>query len=321
MEFKYDVAVSFAGEDREYVKEVVSILTDQRNVSVFYDENFQHELWGEDLAVYLARVYSKESKYCIPFISTYYAEKMWTRHEIKNAFERAIQEKKAYILPAYFDETRIDGLPITTGHIDLKKNNPTAVANLILKKLGYEIVEQPTANLAVKPLLKSSAALPIFNNIDLLREELSKVGIGELRPWIDYDELDLWGCSSNYYEIETPSYTSTGSSYQIGTRIYMSINTGKNNLAMYLESSQPCFAQRLKIVLNLNNPRTEETARVVFAEAINKVFDHLSLLIPIGLLNCIQRGREFKADSGTFSVKHNLEISNVDTWKVVIESY
>jgi hypothetical protein len=82
-EFDYDVALSFAGEQREYVREVADELTRHR-VRVFFDEYMEAELWGKDLYEHLADVYSRRAKYCIIFASEAYAAKVWTSHERKS---------------------------------------------------------------------------------------------------------------------------------------------------------------------------------------------------------------------------------------------
>ena len=48
--YEFDVAVSFAGEDRPIVKEVVDTLR-ERGLTAFYDEDYKVEIWGQDLAV------------------------------------------------------------------------------------------------------------------------------------------------------------------------------------------------------------------------------------------------------------------------------
>ena len=48
MSKKYDVALSFAGEDRQYAKELADLL-DAGKYSVFYDEYELAKLWGENL--------------------------------------------------------------------------------------------------------------------------------------------------------------------------------------------------------------------------------------------------------------------------------
>ena len=48
--FQYDVCLSFAGEDRDYVRQVAAGL-DDRQVDVFFDEYEQVNLWGKNLYV------------------------------------------------------------------------------------------------------------------------------------------------------------------------------------------------------------------------------------------------------------------------------
>lgn len=70
------------------------------------------------------------------FISKYYAEKVWPTHERRSAFEKAIESKEEYILPARFDDTEIPGLHKTIAYVDLRKKTPSQLATLILEKLG-----------------------------------------------------------------------------------------------------------------------------------------------------------------------------------------
>lgn len=137
MEYKYDIAFSFSGDDREYVEEVAQILKDN-DVAVFYDMFEQIDLWGKDLGIHFDYVYRKAAKYCVPFISATYKEKIWTNHEIKTAISRAINSNEEYILPARFDDTEIDGIRPTIGYLDLKKITPSQLAEKIILKLGKE---------------------------------------------------------------------------------------------------------------------------------------------------------------------------------------
>src|SRR3972149_4107897 len=100
----YDVAVSFAGEDRPYVETVASTLK-ELDVKVFYDDYEKVTLWGKDLYTHLQDVYLKRAKFTVMFISKYYAQKLWTSHERASAQSRAYTENREYILPARFDDT------------------------------------------------------------------------------------------------------------------------------------------------------------------------------------------------------------------------
>lgn len=132
---RYDVVLSFAGEDRSYVDRVASML-DAANVSAFYDKNETASLWGKDLVEHLDLVYRTRGRYCIMFVSRHYAERMWTSHERKSAMERALRERTEYILPVRFDDTEVPGLRSTVGFVDARKVNPEELAHLVLQKLG-----------------------------------------------------------------------------------------------------------------------------------------------------------------------------------------
>jgi hypothetical protein len=131
---RYDVALSFAGEDRAYVEAVADGLR-QSGVRVFYDAYEEASLWGKDLYVHLRSVYQDEARFTVMFISSHFAAKMWTNHERQNAQARAFSESNEYILPARFDDTEIPGILPTVAYVDLRKKTPSGLCELILGKL------------------------------------------------------------------------------------------------------------------------------------------------------------------------------------------
>lgn len=137
MEFNYDVALSFAGEDRVYVESVAEILTNN-GIKVFYDKFESTDLWGKDLGIHFDFVYRKSAKYCIPFISKHYKDKVWTNYEIRLAIARAIESNEEYILPVRFDDTELPGLRPTIGYIDLRNITPYELADLIIRKVSKD---------------------------------------------------------------------------------------------------------------------------------------------------------------------------------------
>lgn len=132
---EYDVALSFAGEDRGYVAKVASILRG-KGIKVFYDKYEEVELWGKDLYTHLDEIYRLKSQYCVMFISANYKSKLWTNHERESAQARAFDENREYILPARFDDTEIPGIKPTVGYIDLRGLSPEQFASLVLEKIG-----------------------------------------------------------------------------------------------------------------------------------------------------------------------------------------
>lgn len=130
----YDIALSFAGEERDYVDRVANLLK-ERGVKVFYDLFEEADLWGKDLYVHLSEVYHKRARFTVMFISQAYANKLWTNHERKSAQARAFQEAQEYILPARFDDTDIPGVLSTVGYVSLKGRPPEDLVSIITKKL------------------------------------------------------------------------------------------------------------------------------------------------------------------------------------------
>ena len=95
---QYEVALSFAGEQREYVEEVARLLQ-SRGVSVFYDEFAAVPLWGKNLAEEFQDVFENRADYVVMFISEAYVKKAWPSHERQSILSRAVQNRGKYILP------------------------------------------------------------------------------------------------------------------------------------------------------------------------------------------------------------------------------
>ena len=140
--YDFDVALSFAGEDRQYVESVAAHLK-TAGIRVFYDRYAEVDLWGKDLAETFDDIYQHRSRYVVFFISAHYAEKMWTRHERRSSLARALVEKREYILPARFDATPLPGLQPTLAYIDLRTQTPAAFAAKLIEKIAETVPEEP----------------------------------------------------------------------------------------------------------------------------------------------------------------------------------
>jgi hypothetical protein len=199
--FDYDVAFSFAGEDRQYVREVADVLR-AYGVQLFYDVYEQHSLWGKDLYVHLDEVYRARSRYCVMFLSKHYAEKLWTNHERRAAQARAFSESSEYVLPVRLDNTEIPGVTPTTGFLDGRVLTPTDVANMITKKLGLasgidELIEIFRDRLPEYVATQDGPNL-VFNNAG--EGHSVTLSILMLREALDADQLYLFTESSIFVQ-------------------------------------------------------------------------------------------------------------------------
>jgi hypothetical protein len=136
--YEYDVALSFAGEDRAHVQQLAQCLR-RHGIKHFYDTSEQAVLWGQNLFEYLYEVYSKKSRYCVIFLSQDYATKMWTNHERRAAQERALKERgREYILPIRIDDAEIPGMIDTIAYLSIELGN-NKICRLLRQKLASKV--------------------------------------------------------------------------------------------------------------------------------------------------------------------------------------
>jgi hypothetical protein len=140
----YDLAISYASEDRKVSREISQRLL-AIGYKIFFDEYERAQLWGADLSSKLGEIYGKDARYCLIVISDSYARKSWTNHERQFAIGRALQEREAYILPLRVDDTMLPGLAPTVGYIDLRSVSIAEVVQLLVTKLGQPLGKTGTA--------------------------------------------------------------------------------------------------------------------------------------------------------------------------------
>lgn len=139
--YQYDVALSFAGEDRMTADSLAHSMK-AASLNVFFDDFEKANLWGKDLFTTLHEVYSQQARYCIMLISKAYAEKVWTVHERRAAQERALNERdNEYLLPIRIDDTPLPGLPRTIAYLDASMG-AEKITGLFLEKLAAKLASQ-----------------------------------------------------------------------------------------------------------------------------------------------------------------------------------
>jgi hypothetical protein len=132
--FEYDLALSFAGEDRAVAEEFASLLSN-KNIRLFYDEYQVGDLWGNDLVDHLVNIYARKARYCVMFISQHYPLKKWTEAERTSAGQSAFRDADEYILPVKLDDTEVPGVTEAKGYRDLRQHSLESIASLLEEKL------------------------------------------------------------------------------------------------------------------------------------------------------------------------------------------
>lgn len=134
--FEYDVAISFASEDRTIAEEVVDSLA-RKNLKVFRDEyrSGASPLWGKDIVDHLVNVYARKARYCVLLVSQDYPLKTWTRADRSSARERALRDPDEYILPILLDDRQVPGLTEAKGYRDLREHSVESLVTWLDEKL------------------------------------------------------------------------------------------------------------------------------------------------------------------------------------------
>ena len=135
---RFAVAFSYAGEQRDYVKQVVYATREVGNLprtNVFYDRFYLSELSRPGLDTYLLDIYGKQSELMVVFLSAEYAKKQWTDLESRVVRQIILAKASHSVMLVRFDQTEIPGLLAIDGYIDAKDRDPEQIADMIVERL------------------------------------------------------------------------------------------------------------------------------------------------------------------------------------------
>ena len=106
-DFEFEVALSFAGENRElaqFISETLTIL----DVSNFYDEMFEANFLGKAWSDQFQSIFSERSKYVVTLLDKHHAKKIWPTFEREHFAPRIADES---VIPIFLDDTKFVGIP------------------------------------------------------------------------------------------------------------------------------------------------------------------------------------------------------------------
>jgi sulfatase modifying factor 1 len=148
----YQIALSFAGEDRQQASDLATALT-RRGITVYLDQDPWEEarMLGRDLYAFLTDLYQKRAQYVVIFVSRHYAAKEWTKHEYRAAQAGASDREAPYILPIRLDDSSLEGLSPTVAFLRWDLKGPENIADLLARKLGVVINRVDDARLLLVP--------------------------------------------------------------------------------------------------------------------------------------------------------------------------
>jgi hypothetical protein len=136
----FSVALSFPGEHRTYVAEVVSVLEKELGEdTVFYDHTYQSQLARPNLDNLLQDIYRNRADLIVVFLCTEYQTKPWCGLEWRAVRELMKDSSDNKVMFIRFDDNKVDGVFSIDGYLDARRNKPKAIAHLVLERFFAQV--------------------------------------------------------------------------------------------------------------------------------------------------------------------------------------
>jgi hypothetical protein len=218
---RFRVALSFSGDERQYVSDVAKHLADHfSSGQVFYDANYRAELARINMDVYLQSIYRDQSDIIVLFFSESYNEKIWCGLEWR-AIRNLMVERSEDIIPVKMGMAQSPkGLFPLDGYLPGDTLAPAEVARDIIWRYdaGYGRIQATLAEApfpgddskkAAVPDTKISLVSPLFRDSVISGEYIlyvSRDRLAGLFEQVDIKTLALFADSKQ----EFPPYWPPG---------------------------------------------------------------------------------------------------------------
>lgn len=125
----YDIAVSFAEEQGDYVHAVV-MAARALALKVFYEPDMTNAWWGRNFLLERRKVYGQRALHFVPFISAKYLADAVPRDVFSAAMVRSLEREDRYILPVLVGDVLVpyELVPPTIGVLYAEDNTPDELA-------------------------------------------------------------------------------------------------------------------------------------------------------------------------------------------------
>jgi tetratricopeptide (TPR) repeat protein len=134
---RFRIAFSFAGEKRDFVKQVADRLAKRfERDRILYDKYHEAEFARHDLGIYLPNLYNRECDLVVVVVCPDYDEKEWTGLEWLAIHDLLQQRKRDEVVLSRFGHAQVDGLFRGAGFIELDHKTPDEFVTLILERLA-----------------------------------------------------------------------------------------------------------------------------------------------------------------------------------------
>ncbi len=137
---------------------------------------------------------------------------------------------------------------------------------------------------------------PFLNPVSI-HNALSNVGIGRMKPWRG-DEMG-WIAGTPYFDLNEPD------EYVM-----------RNNLSLYMTGDSGSKVDRVKLLLNVNNPQYAKDAREMFLRIAKKTL--IATGSDVKAMKEIKRLKPFSKNFGSANVSLESKPARIENWVLVI---
>jgi hypothetical protein len=142
-DIRFKVAMSFAGEQRPYVTEVVNALRPSLGPdAIFYDHDYQAQLARPNLDTLLQSIYRHQSELIVVFLCAEYAKKQWCGLEWRAVRDIIKSKEDDRVMLIRFDDMPVEGIFSIDGYIDTRSFTAHDVARFITERLA-QFIQRP----------------------------------------------------------------------------------------------------------------------------------------------------------------------------------
>lgn len=105
--YEYEVAISFAGENRALAKHIANQL-ESLDIPVFFDEMFEANFLGHAWTKVFKEIFSEKSRFVLCLLDEHHERKIWPTFEREHFAPRVTEQS---VIPVYLDDTKFVGIP------------------------------------------------------------------------------------------------------------------------------------------------------------------------------------------------------------------
>ena len=105
--YDYEIALSFAGENRELAKHIAAQL-EALDIPVFFDEMFEANYLGKAWTNVFREIFVDKSHFVLCLLDRHHSEKIWPTFEREHFAPRVAEGQ---VIPVYLDDTKFVGIP------------------------------------------------------------------------------------------------------------------------------------------------------------------------------------------------------------------